>query len=130
MRVSVSKSLGKQLKRPLRALVSPLLFKVKDRKTRLAILRCLVTYPEYQFRLDESRRLAIRDIKLKKYAGPIAAAFIEHRAACELASIYEDMASAYFRAAALLKFNKTLNINPDLTELHRHVFIEKPLFYL
>jgi len=128
MRETILKSLGKHLAPPLRQCVSPLAFVLKKRKMRLALLRCLFTYPEYSARLAEVTRIALRDAKMKGFTKSQANFLVEVRQNQERQAIYFDMQSSYTHLLALLKYS---DINqPDLTELYRHVYAKPTFLYI
>jgi hypothetical protein len=113
-------TLSKDLERALRAEVAQIGFRFKDRKLRLMLMRSLVTYPEYEYRLSNVRTIVKAKQKADCLTPRQASALFDELNYMERRSILRDMKSAFEILDAVLKCK--YKINHNLPELRKHVF--------
>lgn len=112
-------TLSEELDKPLRVEVAKVGFRIKDRRLRLMLMRSLITYPEYEYRLTQVRYLTKAQAKLHEYNARQTQQLFEELQFREKKSILRDMRSAFEIAEAILKCKYKLNI--DMKELRKHV---------
>ena len=93
---------------------------IDDDNLHLFLSKCLITYPEYKFRLSAAKSNALNEARVFKYSESYTRAFVHYRVEMERWDVHRDMCSAFELLSAKLLFK-----NPDVLKTEQFLKLSR-----
>lgn len=106
---------------------------IGEGELNLFLAKCIITYPEYRFRLSSAKTNALNEARVFKYSDNYTKAFVNYRVEMERWDVHRDMSSAFqllsaklmFKSPELLKTEQFLKLDRYIKELpSKEIYLE------